>query len=138
MLILGETLIIVTNYLLYVTPFMMILSSVTMFLAVFAIVSLGIGFGAIYPNFRYENIAQVATSFGGLMYMISCAIFMAVIIILEARPVYIIFMADLRGSTIMMFQWLQIVMSFILVLLIMGFTVYKPMKMGLEALERYE
>ncbi|MDB9822468.1 hypothetical protein OAC89_02090 [Deltaproteobacteria bacterium] len=138
MLILGETLILVTNYLLYVSPFMMILSSVTMFLAVFAIVALGIGFGAIYPNFKYENIAQVATGFGGLMYMIFSAVFMAVIIVLEAGPVYMIFMADLRGSTITSFQWLQIITAFIFVLLIIGFTVYKPMKMGLEALNRYE
>ena len=109
-----------------------------MILCTFAIVALGVGFGAIYPNFKYENIAQVATSFGGLMYMISCVIFMSVIIILEARPVYIIFMSDLRGSTIMTLHWAQIVISFILVLLIIGFAVYKPMKMGLEAIKRYE
>jgi len=138
MLVLGETLIIVTNCLLYVSPFMMILSSVTMFLAVFAIVALGIGFGAIYPNFNYENIAQVATGFGGLMYMIFSAVFIAIIIILEAGPVYLLFMADLRGSTITGFQWFQIVIAFFMVLIIIGFTIYKPMKMGLEAISRYE
>jgi ABC-2 type transport system permease protein len=138
MLLLGETLIIVTNYLLEVTVFMMILSSVTMFLEVFAIVAMGIGFGAIYPNFNYENIAQVATGFGGLMYMIFSAVFMAIIIILEAGPVYILFMADLRGSRIMLFQWFLIIIPFILVLAIIAFTIYMTMKMGLNALKRYE
>jgi ABC-2 type transport system permease protein len=138
MLLLGETLIIVTNYLLEVTVFMMILSSVTMFLEVFAIVAMGIGFGAIYPNFNYENIAQVATGFGGLMYMIFSAVFMAIIIILEAGPVYILFMADLRGSRIMLFQWFLIIIPFILVLSIIAFTIYMTMKMGLKALSRYE
>jgi ABC-2 type transport system permease protein len=138
MLILGETLIIVTNYLLDVTVFMMILSSVTMFLEVFAIVAMGIGFGALYPDFKYENIAQVATGFGGLMYMIFSAVFMALIIILEAGPAYIMFMADLRGSAITGFQWFQILMAFFMVLIIICFTIYKPMKMGLEALNRYE
>ncbi|MBW1764806.1 MAG: hypothetical protein JRJ23_08730 [Deltaproteobacteria bacterium] len=104
MLILAETLIIVTNYLLDVTPFMMILSTVTIFFAVFGIVALGIGFGALYPNFKYQNIAQVATGYGGLMYMIFSAIFMAIIIILEAGPVYLIFMANVRGNAI---TWLQ-------------------------------
>jgi ABC-2 type transport system permease protein len=138
MFLLGGILIIVTNYLLHVTTFMMILTSATMFLAVFAIIAMGIGFGALYPNFRYENISQVATGFGGLMYMIFSAGFMAVIIILEAGPVYLLFMADVRGSTVTAFQWFQIIMAFSIAFIIICFAVYKPMKLGLEALERYE
>lgn len=138
MLILAEVLIIMTNYLLDVTPFMMILSSVTMFLAIFGIVALGIGFGALYPNFKYQNIAQVATGFGGVMYMIFCAIFIALIIVLEAGPVYIMFMADVRGVAVSAMQWLFIVLSFLVVLAINVLAVYKPMKMGLEALVEYE
>ena len=138
MLIFGEILILFTNYLLHVTPFMMVLSSVTMFLAIFGIVALGIGFGALYPNFRYENIAQVSTGFGGVMYMIVSAIFMASIIVLEAGPVYVIFMANVREETIRGLQWLFIIPSFVAVLGINVLAVYKPMKMGLEALTRYE
>jgi ABC-2 type transport system permease protein len=138
MLLLGETLIIVTNYLLNVTAFIMFLSSVTMFLEVFAIVAMGIGLGAIYPNFKYENIAQVPTGFGGLMYMIFSAIFIAVIIILEAGPVYMLFMADLRGTSIMWFQWFMIIVPFVMVLFIIAFTIYKSMDMGIRALNRYE
>lgn len=138
MVFLGEVLIIVTNRLLHVTPFMMILSSVTMLMTVFGIVALGIGFGALYPSFKHENIAQVATGFGGLMYMIFSALFIAVIIVLEAGPVYILFMADMRGVAVTMLQWCMIVPAFILVLCISIFAVYKPMKMGLEALSKYE
>ena len=138
MLILGEVLIIFTNYLLQVTPFMMVLSSVTMFMAVFGIVALGIGLGALYPNFRFENIAQVATGFGGVTYMIVSAIFIASVIVLEAGPVYIIFMANVRGEPITGLQWLFIIPSFAAVLLINMLTVYKPMKMGLQALTTYE
>jgi len=138
MLILGEILILFTNYLLHVTPFMMVLSSVTMFLAIFGIVALGIGLGALYPNFRYENIAQVATGFGGVMYMIVSAMFIASIIVLEAGPVYVIFMANVREETISGLQWLFIIPSFVVVLVISILAVYKPMKTGLEALIQYE
>lgn len=138
MLILGEILIIVTNHLLQVTSFMMILSSITMFFMVFGLISLGIGLGAIYPKFQYENIAQVATGFGGLMYMIFSALFMAVIIVLESGPVYIVFMADLRNLEISFTQWLLITGSFLSVILIIIFTIYKPIRMGIKALERYE
>ena len=109
-----------------------------MFLSVFGIVALGIGFGALFPNFRHENIAQVSTGFGGLMYMIFSAVFMALIIILEAGPVYIFFMADLKKEVITGFQWTLIFLAFFSVLLIIAFAVYKPMKMGLDALNRYE
>ncbi len=138
MLILGEVLIIFTNYLLNVSPFMMILSSVTMFLAIFGIVALGIGLGALYPNFKFENIAQVATGFGGVMYMIVSAIFIASIIVLEAGPVYVIFMANVKGLSLTGLQWLFIIPSFAAVLIIAMLTVYKPMKMGLKALSQYE
>ncbi|MFH0843912.1 MAG: hypothetical protein V1930_00410 [Pseudomonadota bacterium] len=138
MLILIELLIIVTNYLLQVTPLMMILSSITMFLAVFGIVALAMAFGALYPNFRHENISQVASSFGGVMYMMVSVIFLAVIIILEAGPVYIVFMADHKGIPITMAQWFFIIPSFLAVLFVNVLAVFKPMKMALEALNRLE
>ena len=138
MLVLGEVLILLTNYLLEVTPFMMALSSLTMFLAVFGIVALGVGMGAMYPNFNHQNIAQVATGFGGLMFMILSAAFIALIVILEAGPVYMLVMADLRGMPVAGWQWLLIVLSFSAVLLIMAAAVYKPMQMGLKALSQYE
>ena len=138
LVVLAEALIIFTNYLLDVDPFMMVLSSTTMFFAVFGIVALGIGFGALYPKFNYENIAQVSTGFGGMMFMIFSAIFLGVVIVLEAGPVYIIFMANVKGSPIKAIQWLFIVPSFIMVFLVNAFVVYKSMKMGLNALMQHE
>jgi len=138
MIVLGEALIIITNYFLHVTRFMMILSSVTMLLAVFGIIAMGIGFGAIYPKFKHENISQVATGFGGLMYMIFSTLFMAVIIIIEAGPVRFLFMADMNGEPVTKIQWLLIILAFLSVFLIICFAVYKSMKMGLKALEGYE
>jgi ABC-2 type transport system permease protein len=138
LLVLGEVLILFTNRLLHVSFFMMVLSSVTMFLVIFGIVALAVGLGAVYPNLKCQNIAQVSTGFGGLMYMIYCAIFIALIIVLEAEPVYIIFMAELRGRAITPLQWVFIVCSFAVVLVLIGLAIYKPMKMGLKALHQYE
>ena len=138
MLVLGETLIIVTNYMLHVSAFMMVMSSVTMFLSIFSIVAMGIGFGAIYPKFNFENIAQVATGFGGLIYMIFSVILMVIIIVIEAGPVYMIFLEDLRGSTVSLFQLLLFVSTFLLVILLNIFVVFKFMKMGARALGQYE
>ena len=138
MLILAEMLIIYTNYLLRVTPFMMALSTVTIFFLVFGIVALGVGLGAVYPNFRHENIAQVATGFGGLVYMIISSVFIALIIMLEAGPVYTILSAHFMGEAITHLQWVWIVGSFILVIFLNIFAVQRPMAAGLKALNGYE
>jgi ABC-2 type transport system permease protein len=73
LLILTEVLIVLTNILLSVTPFMMALSTITVFFLVPGIVAMGIGFGAAYPDFKAENPSQTVTSFGGLVFMIMCA-----------------------------------------------------------------
>jgi len=138
MLILAEMLIIYTNYLLRVTPFMMALSTVTIFFLVFGIVALGVGLGAVYPNFGHENIAQVATGFGGLIYMIISSVFIALIIMLEAGPVYAILSAHFKGEAITHLQWIWIAGSFILVIFLNVFAVQRPMAAGLKALSGYE
>jgi ABC-2 type transport system permease protein len=138
MLILAEGLITYTNYLLKVTPFMMALSSVTIFFLVFGIVALGVGLGAVYPNFQHENIAQVATGFGGLIYMIISSVFIASVIVLEAGPVYTILSAHFKGDAITYFQWVWIVSSFIVVVLLNMFAVQRPMAAGLKAIRAYE
>ena len=138
MLVLAEMLIIYTNYLLKVTTFMMVLSSVTIFFLVFGIVALGVGLGAVYPNFRHENIAQVATGFGGLVYMIISSIFIALVIMLEAGPVYTILSTHFRGQEISHFQWIWIVGSFILVIVLNIFAVQRPLAAGLKAINDYE
>jgi ABC-2 type transport system permease protein len=138
MLFLAEALIVITNYLLDTTPFMMALCSVTIFFAVMGIVALAIGFGAIYPRFKFENIAQVSTGFGGLTYMMISTLFLAVVIILEAGPVYIIFMAGYRQMSITTLQWFFIVPSFLAVLIVIFLAIERPMKMGLAALENLE
>ncbi|HUU41847.1 MAG TPA: hypothetical protein VMW42_13000 [Desulfatiglandales bacterium] len=138
MLFLAELLIIYTNYLLKVTAFMMVLSSITMFFLVFGIVALGVGLGAVYPNFKHENIAQVATSFGGLVYMISSAAFIALVIILEAGPVYSILSSHFRGEAITGLQWIWVVISFTLVIFINILAVQRPMAVGLKTLSNFE
>lgn len=134
MLLLGEILIIFTNRLLHVTPFMMILLSTTMFFSVFGIVAMGVGLGAVYPKFRYENIAQVSTGFGGVVYMMISSLFMAVVILLEAAPVYVIFMAGVRGVAVTTLQYMWMLPLFFLVLVIQAASVILPMRMGIRAL----
>jgi len=138
LLLLSELLIVLTNVLLHVTPFMMVLSVVTVFLMVPGIISMGIGLGAIYPDFQSENPAQSVTSLGGLIYMTLCIGFIASVIVLEAGPVYHIFMTGIRHVRLSGIQWLWLVTSFSLVLFLCVMALLIPMRLGEKRIHQYE
>ncbi|MBL8958478.1 MAG: hypothetical protein JNJ98_01390 [Gemmatimonadetes bacterium] len=99
LLVLALLIVGVTNTLLQVTPFMFLVSIGTITLMTFAIASLAVGFGTLYPRFETENAAQIPTSFGGLMFMMSSVCLIGAIIAIEARPVYAYLFARTAGET---------------------------------------
>ncbi|MEE9911154.1 MAG: hypothetical protein K4571_05465 [Deltaproteobacteria bacterium] len=130
LLVLSETLIVASNLLLRVTPFMMFLSVLTIFCLVPAIVALAIGLGARYPDFKSENPALSATSFGGVLFMLLSFALIALVIILEAGPVYRIFMSRLHGHGFSWIQMLWFAFSFAFALFLCIFAIVYPMKAG--------
>jgi ABC-2 type transport system permease protein len=130
LLLLSELLIVLTNILLNVTPFMMVLSVLTVFSIVPGIVAMGIGLGAIYPDFKSESPIQSVTSLGGLIYMTLCMGFISAVVVLEAGPVYSIFMTGIRRDSFTYFQWGWIVCSFAIVLGLCVAAVLIPMRKG--------
>ncbi len=136
LLALAEILIVSSNILLQVTPFMMALSVLTIFLVTPGIVAIGIGLGAAYPDFHSENPSQSVTGFGGLLFMLLSAGFIALVIMIEAGPVYRLFMADIKGTTITGMQTVWTMLSFTLVLLLCVLAVILPMRFGERRLKR--
>jgi ABC-2 type transport system permease protein len=136
LLVLAEILIVGTNLLLKVTPFMMTLSTVTVFFLVPGIVAIGIGLGAAYPDFKAENPTQTVTSFGGLVFMITCAAYIGLVILLQAGPVYRIFMADLHGRPLSAAVWLWTAAAFSAALVLSILAVVLPLRFGLRRLSR--
>lgn len=109
---------------------MMFLSVITIFCLVPAIVALAVGLGARYPDFKSENPAMSATSFGGLLFMLLSFGLIATVIILEAGPVYRIFMAELHGQNLSIVQIIRLILSFSFALFLCVFAVFFPMKLG--------
>ncbi len=137
LLVLTEILIIATNIFLNVTPFMMALSTITIFFMVPGVISIGIGFGAAYPNFKSENPAQSVTSFGGLLFMMLCALFIGAVIMLEAGPVYNLFMAEIHQRSLTILEWIWISGSFLLALIICALALILPMRFGENRLSEF-
>ena len=57
-----------------------------------------IGFGTLFPQFETENAAQIPTSFGGLVFMMSSVALIGAVVMLEARPVYTYLSARRRSG----------------------------------------
>jgi ABC-2 type transport system permease protein len=99
LLILALGIVGVTNILLQTTPFIFLVSVFTIVLLTLALAGLAIGFGTAYPQFETENAAQIPTSFGGLLFMMTSIALIGGVIVLEARPVYEYLSAQAFGTT---------------------------------------
>ncbi|MGE0352729.1 MAG: hypothetical protein AB7Q69_05750 [Gemmatimonadales bacterium] len=136
LLVLALTITILTNVMLRAAPFMMAVSVVTMLLLTFAIAALALGFGVLYPQFETENAAQIPTSFGGLVFMMSAVTLLGLIIMIEARPV----MAYLRITNLGQSANLtgELLVAGTLVLLICGAATVIPLRLALRRMEEME
>ena len=130
LIVLSELLIITTNILLHVNPFMKILSVITMLCITPGIVATGIGLGAAYPDFKSENPTQTVTGFGGLMYMFCSSAFFGSVVLLETGPVYIFFKSHFRFEFFSNTDIAIIILCFLLALLICVMMLYLPMRFG--------
>ena len=87
LLVLAISITVLTNILLRVSPFMMAVGLGTIVLYTLAVSALALTFGVFYPQFSTENAAQIPTSFGGIVYMMTSLCLLAVVIMIEALPV---------------------------------------------------
>ncbi len=87
LLILALALTITTNHLLHASDFMMLVSVGTVVTYTLAVGGLALGMGTLFPQFETENAAQIATSFGGLVFMLLAVALLGAVIVLEALPV---------------------------------------------------
>ena len=138
LLIPAELLIITTDLLMNATPFMIWLSAITIAGMTFGITSLGVGFGAYFPRFNVENVSQISTGFGGMLYMIAAISFIGVIVILEARPVYLFFISKTRGFPLTAGENIEIMGLFTIAFLLNVLAFIMPMRLGLKKLTSME
>ena len=81
-------LIVLTNMILEVSTLILVLTTVAMIGITLAMTALALGFGALYPNYDTDNMAEIPTSFGGLLFMMAAVSYLGGVVILLAWPVY--------------------------------------------------
>jgi ABC-2 type transport system permease protein len=92
--------------------------------------------GVFYPQFATENAAQIPTSFGGVVYMMSSLCLLAVIIMVEAFPVAAQLRAWQKGQPLAATPELLIAGAAVVVICVVATLV--PLRLSARRLELME
>ena len=109
LLVLAVALSLGTNLILRVGPFMMAVSLGTIVAMTFAIASLALAVGALYPQFDTDNAAEISTGYGGLLFMMLAIAYLAAVVVMEAWPVYAFLDARMAGRELGTGGWVALV-----------------------------
>ena len=136
LLVLALLLTGLTNVLLQVRPFMMVVGMLTIGGLTFAIAALALGFGALYPQFETENAAQIPTSFGGLVYMMATIALLGAVLRALWTAVYAYVRAVYEGQPVVVDAWM--ISWFAVAAALCAAATALPLWVGLRRMERFE
>jgi len=136
LLVLALLLTGLTNVLLQVRPFMMVVGMLTIGGLTFAIAALALGFGALYPQFETENAAQIPTSFGGLVYMMATIALLGAVLRTLWTAVYAYVRAVYQGQPVVVDAWM--ISWFAVAAVLCAAATALPLWVGLRRMERFE
>jgi len=136
LLVLALLLTGLTNVLLKVGPFMMVMGLVTICALTFAMAAMALGFGALYPQFETENAAQIPTSFGGLVYMMATVALLGAVIFALWQAVYVYVRAVYQRVPVVvdasMLFWFAVAAGICVIATVI------PLRVGLRKMETFE
>ena len=138
LLVLAVMLTLGTNMLLKVGPAMMVMSLATIAAISFALAAMALAFGALYPQFETENMAQIPTSLGGLLFMMSSIALVGGVLVLESWPVMTIFRHRITGASLTPSALTISVVGFVAALLLCVAATVFPLKIALSRIEAFE
>ncbi len=138
LLVMAVTLTLGTNVLLKVGLVMMLLSVVTITAMSFALSALALAFGTLFPQFETENSAQIPTSIGGLLFMMSAISLVGIVLVLESWPVLTIFRQRLYGVGLTAESLLVALAGGGAALLICATATVIPLRVALRRIETFE
>jgi len=136
LLALGLLLTGMTNALLEVSTFMMIMSLATMAGLTLAIAAMALAFGTLYPQFETENAAQIPTSFGGLVFMMATIALLAGVIVSLWQAVYQYVRAVYEGRPVVIDAWMFLWFAVAAALCTAATIV--PLRLALKKMETFE
>jgi len=130
--LLAEVLAFISNIMLGLTGYMMIMSFFSILLMSISLTSLAAGMGAAFPSFEERNPGRIASSIGGVITTVVSLVYVSLMVIILALPThrYSIYIVD--GN--IPFPQKEFLTAGILILILNLATVIVPIKIGLKSL----
>jgi ABC-2 type transport system permease protein len=97
LVVVAETLVVVSNRMLHSTTLLAVLSIAAVFCLSAAIVGLAVGLGAVHPRFDAADGTEVAAGYAGILFMMLSAVLVLFSVTVLAWPVYHSFRARWLG-----------------------------------------
>ncbi len=133
-LFISLPLITLSNFMLNVSAQLMALSTMVVILMCLTLTSLCIGLGALFPNFKEDNPAQIVSGFGGTLALVLCLVYIAVNVMALGLPFHLFVTAQISQA----FFNKLIALSAVGVCVISAATIFFSLLLGYRALERLE
>jgi ABC-2 type transport system permease protein len=127
-----------TNRFLNAVPVMSVTAFTLTLLLTPGLCALAVGLGARFPRFETENLAQVPTGYGGLIFMVSSSVSLLLIIGLSIWPVVSYLRIRRRALAWGLKEEILIPVMAILVLVLAWQLWRRPFRIGRESLEVYD
>lgn len=104
MLVVGEVLIVFSNVLLDSPVALTVVGAMTAFGLAFGISGISMGMGAIYPDFKVDNVARAGASAEAMLCMVVSLGLVAAVVLLLIAPVWFLLRADFSGASLTDFE----------------------------------
>jgi len=131
LLFIAELLVVVSNQLLEVDAYVMRVSIIGVFLLTLGLTSLGLGLGTLYPKFDHENIAEISSSAGGVLFMILALSYIGLVLMLGARPLYVHFNEKFLFKSL---GGLEVPVCYTLIFILTWAIAHIPLRLGIRSL----
>ena len=132
LLFIAEFLVGTSNYLMHVDAYVMRASIAAVFLITLGLVSMGVGMGAMYPLFNHENVSEISTGTGGILFIITSLMYVGAVVVLAARPLYV------HYNRVFLFKdvgGVEVPICYGLIVFLTCVVAYIPMRRGIRKLE---
>ncbi len=138
MLLVGEALTVASSLILGAGPFITAVGAGTALVLAFGMSGIGVALGAVYPNFKADNAARIATGPSGVLFMLLALLLTAVVLLLEAGPVWLWLRAEARGRSLVPWEVTGVVVGLLAVVALCAWVAVDPIRRAAPRLWRRE
>jgi ABC-2 type transport system permease protein len=134
MLIVGLTLVLASNAILDSPPALVWVEGATTVVLALGISGIAVGMGAMFPNFKADTAAKVAAGPAGILFMVVSLSLIAVVMLLEALPMWFILRAQFMGGSLSQQEWMISAFAFVLATVVCLFAAVWPVRKAAKGL----